>query len=119
MAAGVRCSRAEAFRDGLLVDVSEVAEEMGINRPIAVTRAAWDRFVSSLSTERMRTRLLKILFTCRMALLSDPDAEEVGLIGVVALSSVPLVASLLPVKVMRGADESGEPVLTVSLLVED
>lgn len=111
MAAEVRCSRAEAIREGLLVDLSEMAEEMGILQPMAVTRAAWEGFACGLSPERMRTRLLKVLFICRLALLSDPDEEVVG---VIALKSVPLV-----VKVVRGVDERGEPVLTVSLMEED
>lgn len=34
-------SRADAIRDGVLVDVSELAAEAGFKHPVAMTRAAW------------------------------------------------------------------------------
>ncbi len=38
-------SRADALRDGVLVDVSNTAREAGFRFPVAVTRAVWDQFV--------------------------------------------------------------------------
>ena len=40
-----RYTRAQAIADGALIDVSEVAREAGITRPVALTRAVWDRYV--------------------------------------------------------------------------
>jgi hypothetical protein len=40
-----RYSRADALRDGALIDVSAVAQEAGIRYPVALTRAAWQRCV--------------------------------------------------------------------------
>jgi hypothetical protein len=39
-------SRAEAIADGVLVDVSEVANEAGLRFPVALTRAVWERCVA-------------------------------------------------------------------------
>lgn len=39
-------TRADAIRDGELVDVSATAKEAGINYPVAMTRAAWAEAVS-------------------------------------------------------------------------
>jgi hypothetical protein len=39
-------TRADALRDGVLVDVSAVAREAGFRYPVALTRAAWERCVT-------------------------------------------------------------------------
>ena len=38
-------TRAQAIEDGVLVDVSDVAKEVGFKLPVAITRAAWTRYV--------------------------------------------------------------------------
>ena len=38
-----RYTRADAIRDGVLIDVSAVAREAGIRYPVALTRAVWER----------------------------------------------------------------------------
>jgi hypothetical protein len=39
-------TRADALRDGVLVDVSATAREAGLRHPVALTRAAWERCVT-------------------------------------------------------------------------
>ncbi len=41
-----RYTRADAIRDGVLIDVSAVAREAGIRYPVALTRAVWERCVA-------------------------------------------------------------------------
>jgi hypothetical protein len=41
-----RYNRADALRDGVLIDVSATAREAGIRFPVALTRAVWERCVS-------------------------------------------------------------------------
>jgi hypothetical protein len=41
-----RYTRADAIRDGVLIDVSAVAREAGIRYPVALTRAAWERCIT-------------------------------------------------------------------------
>ena len=36
------CTRADAIRDGVLVDVSEAAREAGFKVPVALTRTVWE-----------------------------------------------------------------------------
>jgi hypothetical protein len=38
-------TRAQAIEDGVLVDVSEMAREVGFVYPVAVTRTVWNRYV--------------------------------------------------------------------------
>jgi hypothetical protein len=40
-----RYSRADAIRDGVLIDVSATAREAGIRWPVALSRAVWERCV--------------------------------------------------------------------------
>src|SRR5215510_5293364 len=40
-----RYTRADALRDGVLIDVSPTAREAGIRYPVALTRAVWERCV--------------------------------------------------------------------------
>lgn len=39
-------TRAQAIEDGVLVDVSKVANEAGFKWPVAVTRALWDQYIT-------------------------------------------------------------------------
>jgi hypothetical protein len=41
-----RYSRADAIRDGVLIDVSAVAREAGIRYPVALTCAVWEQCAS-------------------------------------------------------------------------
>jgi hypothetical protein len=41
-----RYTRADAIRDGVLIDVSELARGAGIRHPVALTRAVWQRCVT-------------------------------------------------------------------------
>jgi hypothetical protein len=41
-----RYTRADAIRDGVLIDVSAVAREAGIRYPVALTRAVWQRCIA-------------------------------------------------------------------------
>jgi hypothetical protein len=38
-----RYSRADAIRDGVLIDVTPTAREAGFRFPVALTSAAWER----------------------------------------------------------------------------
>jgi hypothetical protein len=51
-----RYTRADAIRDGVLVDVSAAAREAGIRYPVVLTRAVWERCLAvSLSGGRRVT----------------------------------------------------------------
>jgi hypothetical protein len=41
-----RYTRAEALRDGVLIDVSQTAREAGFKYPVALTAAAWAKCVT-------------------------------------------------------------------------
>src|SRR5947208_8328839 len=65
-----RYTRADALRDGVLVDVSATAREAGIRYPVALTRAAWERCVSippGVACQDEAGRLWDVLFLLALA----------------------------------------------------
>ena len=82
-------TRADAIRDGVLVDVSETAREAGFRWPVAMTRGAYEDFVAwSAADSRRQTwqdesgRLWDVLTMARLAAraaaVHDEDAREFG-----------------------------------------
>ncbi len=60
-----RYTRADALRDGVLIDVSTTAAEAGIRYPVALTCAAWARCVAvpaGLGCQDEAGRLWDVLF---------------------------------------------------------
>jgi hypothetical protein len=49
-------TRADAIRDGVLIDVSAVAREAGFKFPVALTAAVWERCVTVPPASSARTR---------------------------------------------------------------
>src|SRR5215831_3962829 len=66
-----RYTRADAIRDGVLIDVSAVAREAGIRYPVALTRAVWERCVTvppGVVCQDEAGRLWDVLFLLRCAI---------------------------------------------------
>lgn len=66
-------TRAQAIDDGVLVDVSDVAKEAGFKLPVAITRAAWARYVEvprglELRGQSVDGRLWDVLFMLHVAI---------------------------------------------------
>jgi hypothetical protein len=99
-------SRAEAIEDGVLIDVSSTAREVGFRFPVAFTRAVWD-----LACDH-RYGLLSIL---RGAIRAPRAAgpPEVFLDVLFFKTESPISRVTLRATVDPGDD--GEPVVTVML----
>src|SRR2546423_976436 len=73
-----RYTRADALRDGVLIDVSATAREAGIVWPVAVTRAAWERCVAvppGVACQDESGRLWDVLFLLALAARRGGGAE--------------------------------------------
>src|SRR3954469_7118260 len=65
-----RYTRADALRDGVLIDVSATAREAGFRWPVALTRAAWERCVAvppGVACQDEAGRLWDVLFLLALA----------------------------------------------------
>src|SRR3954466_15311790 len=73
-----RYSRADALRDGALVDVSATAREAGIRYPVALTRAVWERCVAvpaGVACQDEAGRLWDVLWLLALAARRSKGAE--------------------------------------------
>lgn len=119
-------TRADAIKDGALVDVSETAVEAGFRVPVALTRAAWADCVEWAEADSQRQiyqngdgRLWDVLW---MAFLSARRAAHQAF--TFELSRVPRGGSGMRPRSTRlvchiGPGDEGEPVITIMLPGED
>lgn len=121
-------TRADALRDGELVDAGELAREAGFAAPVALTRAAWEGCVewTDADNERKGTvqdekgRLWDVLWMAINAARRDRggDRVEFKLVRVprTGRGDQPRLARLA---LMIGPGDAGEPVFTIGEPHED
>ncbi|WP_437729556.1 DUF6573 family protein [Sorangium sp. So ce861] len=115
-------ARRQALEDGVLIDVSATARELGVTIPVAVTSSVWERYVK-LTPAAIRAgngeegRVWDILWMFRWAALRAKDQSEVRFqLHVVTESITP---SLVELKAICGPGDDCEPVITIMLPNED
>ena len=115
-----RYSRADAIRDGTLIDVSATAREAGIRFPTALTSAAWDLYVrvpQGVTGQDEAGRLWDVLWMLRYAILSGPRGNPIQFEFYVQNDdSGPQRVTL---KSVAGPDDDGNPCVTIMLPDED
>jgi hypothetical protein len=116
-----RYTRADALRDGVLIDVSETAKEAGFRYPVALTRAAWERCVTvppGVACQDGAGRLWDVLFLLRCA-IGRSDGPEVRFGVHVRNDNRDRTPPLVRLKALCGPGDDGEPCITVLLPDED
>ena len=112
-------TRADALRDGELIDVSAMAAEMGYRVPVAVTRAVWVGVVEPDETpgQSVEGRLWDVLWMLHYAIKTERRSGSVIRFQLYAL--IGGVSRLLTLKAVMGPGDEGEPVLTIMWPDED
>jgi hypothetical protein len=115
-------SRAQAFDDGFLVDVTETAKEAGFKYPVALTRTVWNTYVevpAGVEGQDEAGRLWDILFMLRLAARGS-DAGNVILFQLhVRNDNRDRTPPLVELKAVCGPNDDGSPCITVMLPGED
>lgn len=118
-----RYSRADAIRDGVLIDVSATAKECGFKWPVALTAAVWATCVTvppGVVLQDEQGRLWDVLVMLRHAIRSPrSDGQEVRFAAHVRNDNRDRVPPLVRLKALCGPGDQGEPVLTILLPDED
>ena len=117
-----RYSRADALRDGVLVDASATAREAGIRFPVALTRAVWERCVSvplGVLCQDEAGRLWDVLFLLRLTIGRNDGGPEVRFSVHVRNDNRDRTPPLVRLKAVCGLGDDGRPCLTVMLPDED
>lgn len=118
-------TRADALRDGALIDVTECAQEAGFQTPVAVTAAVWANGVEWPETESAAQdesgRLWDILSMASVAARGDADRVKQDritfeLFVVPRGGEVPVRTQL---ELHVGPGDQGEPVGTIMEPGED
>lgn len=105
-------TRADALEDGALVDASPLAREAGFTVPVAFTAAAWGEAVrwTGDSSQDEAGRLWDVLSVLRVAAKRG---------GSIVRFQVSVSRALVQLKAHIGPGDSGEPVVTILLPLED
>ncbi len=116
-----RYTRADALRDGALIDVSSTAREAGIRWPVALTAGAWAKCVAvpaGVVCQDEAGRLWDVVYLLRCAIARS--SGSVVRFGVhVRNDNRERTPPLVRLKALYGPGDEGEPVITVMLPEED
>jgi len=115
-------SRGQAIRDGVLVDVSEIARECGFRYPVAVTARVWSEVLTPDRQARLdgqckAGRLWDVLGMLRAAI-----RHTTGAAGVLTYKVFVRIGGKFQERILKavcGPGDKGEPVITVMMLEED
>lgn len=111
-------SREEAIQAGVLIDVTEEAESLGLPMPVGLTKALWDLTIASsedLSKDEQDQRLRDVLLALRLRLsTSQPGLPLFEFPALLAFppEPVPKLCSLLA---LVHADSSAQQAVTLVL----
>jgi hypothetical protein len=115
-------SRADALRDGVLIDVTETASKAGIRYPVALTRAVWERCVTvspGVACQDEAGRLWDVVFLLRLAIGRSVGGPEVRFSVHVRNDNREGTPPLVRLKALCGPNDDGSPCITVLLPTED
>jgi hypothetical protein len=113
-------SRAQAIEDGVLIDVSELAKEVGIIIPTALTVGAWEQFVKVREDaigQDTKGRLWAVLNMFYAATRRYPNAEIIRFDVLVANDEK--APRPMTLKAIIGPGDTADSVVTIMLPRED
>jgi hypothetical protein len=116
-----RYSRADALRDGVLIDVSVIVREASICWPVALTSAVWERCVRvprGVACQDEVGRLWDVLWLLACAIRRGGSGVEVRFAVHVRNDNQERTPPLVRLKAVCGPGDHGEPVVTVMLTDE-
>jgi hypothetical protein len=120
-------TRAQAIADGVLIDITSMAQEAGWRWPVAITHGAWHRCVSWPRTDGRQTedgRLWDVVWMARGAALRARDGAAARLpfiVYVIPSAAGPADCDPVPAELYlhAGSGDDGSPVVTIMLPDED
>lgn len=113
-------TRADAIRDGVLIDVSDTAREAGIKYPVAITHAVQENYVrvpEGVTAQDERGRLWDIVFMLRFAITRAPEGDT--LLYTIFVRNDDNAPKPVKLKAICHPGDEGEPVVSVMLPDED
>jgi hypothetical protein len=118
----LRASRADALRDGVLIDISPTAREAGIRYPVALTRIVWERCVrvpAGVLCQDEAGRLWDVLWMLACAIRRRNGGRVVAFALHVRNDNRDRTPSLARLQAVCGPGDDCEPVVAVMMVDED
>lgn len=115
-------TRAQALDDGVLVDVSSVAKELGIKHPVAVTTGVWNECVEiprGVVGQDQRGRLWDVLWMFKIAATKNLKTDRVTFAVHVRKDNRERMPPLVSLWALCGPGDTPDPVITIMLEGED
>lgn len=121
-------TRAQAVDDGVLVDVGDLAREVGFRWPVALTSAVWadcvdwtDEDSTAQVYQDQSGRLYDVLFMAAFAIKTSHLSGDRLLYELYRVPRNGYASEALPVtlKLIVGPGDTGEPVMTIMLPEEN
>ena len=110
-------TRAEAIRDGVLRDVTEVAKEAGFSIPCALTADAWVDCVKWTRDDELQDesgRLWDVVWMASMAARRHPNSDAIPFSLLrIPNNSAGTKPEMIGLWLVIGPCDNGEPVLTI------
>jgi hypothetical protein len=114
-------TRAQAIADGVLIDVTETANEAGIRYPVAITQAVWAEYVAipdGVEGQDESGRLWDILWMLAVAIRRSREPGDT-LSYQLYVRNDNRRPKLVTLKAVCGPADDGLPCITVMLPNED
>ena len=113
-------SRKQAIEDGVLIDVTDMAKELGFKWPVAVTATVWNQYIvpqeELISAGQSKEgRLWDVLNVLRIA--AQQNGTEVFFKVTFLMENDR--HEVVRLKAVSGPGDEGEPVITIMLPEED
>ena len=120
-------TRAQAIEDGVLVDVTELAQEAGILYPVAITCRLFNEWITPSAVEEkhgqdVTGRLWDVISMFRFAArrnFSSTMHYPVIFARAMKTTNLRLKQQTITLKATCGPGDNGEPVITIMLPSED
>ena len=117
-------TRAQAIADGVLVDVSNMAQEAGFRFPVAITASVWHDYVVPNDElisygQSYEGRLWDVLWMLRYCASRKPGDIVMFKLYFVMLQNGNPIEQVVQLKAICGPGELGEPVITILKPEED
>ena len=119
-------TRKQAIEDGILVDITDTAKEMGFKFPVAITSTAWHEYVIPSKDltywgQSVKGRLWDIIFALHFHIVQHPGKEVLNLRTVFMIPDKrhDYIHKAFELKAVASVGDKGEPVITIMLPEED
>lgn len=114
-------SRREAIKDGVLIDVTQMAKEAGFNCNVAITAALWHDITHGPSQNRsdIDGRLWDVLFMLYLQIKKNGNRQRIDYDLIMPVPGVTGKDNLYRLYSLAGPGDEGELVITILKPNED